>query len=141
MPRHLEQLATPFILGFFKLRRGSDDIISWLTKYNLHFDRLKGSWDDFRDLDLEYTEDDQQVCTMPVDQQAKVREHIMSLPVNQRPMLRAGEDGRREAQVNMAEAVPMHEGLSVRRIIYNRQRVRDAIGMLSPWYVQPRLSS
>ena len=31
------------LLGFFRLRRGKDDIVSWLTRYNLHFDRLKGA--------------------------------------------------------------------------------------------------
>ena len=76
------------LLRFIRLRRGKEDIISWLTRYNLEFERLSGSWDDFRDLDLEYTEDNNTVCTMPEEQQAKVRAYIMTLPVNERPMLR-----------------------------------------------------
>ena len=28
------------LLGFFRTRRGREDIVTWLTKYNLTFDRL-----------------------------------------------------------------------------------------------------
>ena len=42
------------LFSFFKIRKGKEDIVTWLTRYNLTFDRLQGAWEDFRDLDLEY---------------------------------------------------------------------------------------
>lgn len=68
-------------------------------KYNLNFDRLKGAWEDFRDLDLEYHPE------MPEELRQRVRAYILSLPVDARPMIRVADQA---PAIDLEQGTPLY---------------------------------